>query len=741
MKANDVYRDFVTDGVAASGKHQPKKAEIRELLTGYEATITAFTSNGGLIYDTRANLFADLAHAANTSAWVITDPTVGYNGIYRKVGASGAGSWSRVADLPYSFIRLNDAGAGTANAIVATSSIPLPASSSAALLVMNVFEANTGPVTIAANGAAAKPLKTNSGNDLAANYLTAGMMVSFIDDGTSFRLLSDVASAAIVAAADAARVAAEAAAASIDYLAVADRAALKAVDTSAHTAVFLKELGREGVFVWRSGNFTSLVSADVYEGIYVKADAVASSAGAWVRQRSDLDVWGTWFGAVADGGTIDNQPMIQSALNLIAGTCVRLGAGTWGSNAPMNVPNNGAIKGAGIGSTTIRAKSTGVNLVILNSRSTVSDVTLDGVTVDDVAGGGGVLFQGSYSTAENILSENHGFHGFAYNGGASNRNFQINTHSRNCGHRGTNMSEGSYGNIVDNYTAEDCKRAGLIVGYRSHDNVFTNIWIKNCDNVGLWIHMDCWNNVFTNVVLDTPSAAGKASPQLYVGAHTYDNQFVNFVIRGSSSRGIYLFNSATDHPELGTTDGPTERNIFRGFKIYGDGTANSDGIRLTTTDSQLVRNNVFDEFFIDNHADGVDQSDSGVSGQEYRNFKFGTITNKRFRGGDNSDRYKTAKLVNFEGVTGIGVLTAASNSLDAQPTLPATGVSVNNPYPFPVVIYIGGLAGTANVSINGANVASAPNDLGNGTHILPVGASITLSYTSGSPNWRWWAML
>lgn len=214
--AETIFRDFETDGVPASGLHKPRKSKIREWGAYLEGFITAFTSNGGLIYDTRANLFADLAHDANTSAWVISDPTVGYNGIYRKIGASGAGSWTRVADLPYSFIRLNDAGAGTANAIIATSSIPLPGAASAALLVMNVFEANTGPVTITANGAAAKPLKTNSGNDLAASYLTAGMMISFIDDGTNFRLLSDVASAAIVAAADAARIAAEAAVASVN---------------------------------------------------------------------------------------------------------------------------------------------------------------------------------------------------------------------------------------------------------------------------------------------------------------------------------------------------------------------------------------------------------------------------------------------------------------------------------------------------------------------------------------------
>lgn len=206
--AATVFRDFDTDGVPSSGKHQPRKSKIREWGAWLEGFISAFVTNGGLIFDTRASLFADLAHGANAQAWVISDANVAYNGIYRKIGASGSGSWTRVADLPYSFIRLNDGGAGTANAIVATSSIPLPGASSAALMVMNVFEANTGPVTIAANGGPAKALKTNSGVDLAAGYLAAGMMVCFVDDGTSFRLLSDVASTAIQAVAVAAAAAA-----------------------------------------------------------------------------------------------------------------------------------------------------------------------------------------------------------------------------------------------------------------------------------------------------------------------------------------------------------------------------------------------------------------------------------------------------------------------------------------------------------------------------------------------------
>ncbi|GCA51799.1 hypothetical protein KGO5_04256 [Sinorhizobium sp. KGO-5] len=199
--AATVFRDYETDGVPASGSHKVKKSDVRQLLSEYESTINAFLSNGGLIYSSKAAMDADLAHGPNSMAWVIGDATVANNGIYRKIGASGVGSWTRVADLPFSFIIASDVGAGTPNAIQATTSIPV---SGSALVWMNIFEANTAsPVTVSFNGGSALTIKTNSGNDVAAGGLTAGMNVMGIVSGTTFRLVSDQASAAVLAAAEA----------------------------------------------------------------------------------------------------------------------------------------------------------------------------------------------------------------------------------------------------------------------------------------------------------------------------------------------------------------------------------------------------------------------------------------------------------------------------------------------------------------------------------------------------------
>jgi len=200
--ANQIYRNWEVDGVPSSGEHEPVKAEIRAWGTWLESFIAAIGVNSGSVYTSRSLLFANLIPAENSMAWVIQDATQEYNGIYQKVGTSGFGSWSRVGDLPYSFVNASDAGDGTANAIQATSSVPISAS---ALIVMNVFEANTSsPVTVSFNGGAALTIKTNTGNDIVAGGLVPNMLLFGLISGSTFRLISDQVSSAIVAAAEAA---------------------------------------------------------------------------------------------------------------------------------------------------------------------------------------------------------------------------------------------------------------------------------------------------------------------------------------------------------------------------------------------------------------------------------------------------------------------------------------------------------------------------------------------------------
>lgn len=50
--------------------------------------------------ETRGELYSDLAWAAGTRGAVFGDATEAWRGVYLKTGASGAGSWSRIGDLP-----------------------------------------------------------------------------------------------------------------------------------------------------------------------------------------------------------------------------------------------------------------------------------------------------------------------------------------------------------------------------------------------------------------------------------------------------------------------------------------------------------------------------------------------------------------------------------------------------------------------------------------------------------------
>lgn len=93
---------------------------------------------------------------------------------------------------------------------------------------------------------------------------------------------------------------------------IATRTALKALDTTKDLVAILTEAGREGIFIWKSGNYSTQVAADTLEGIFLKADAIATTAGAWERLHDEVDV--RWFGAVGDGS--DATAAFAAAISL-----------------------------------------------------------------------------------------------------------------------------------------------------------------------------------------------------------------------------------------------------------------------------------------------------------------------------------------------------------------------------------------------------------------------------------------
>jgi hypothetical protein len=125
---------------------------------------------------------------------------------------------------------------------------------------------------------------------------------------------------------------------------VATRTALKALDTTKDTTVFLTEAGREGIFMWKSGNYSSQVTADTQEGVYVKATAVASTSGAWVRIYTRLSV--EFFGASTSATATANTTAIQAAVNFAQSyTGYLYFPALYSINGTISVSNNIVLEG------------------------------------------------------------------------------------------------------------------------------------------------------------------------------------------------------------------------------------------------------------------------------------------------------------------------------------------------------------------------------------------------------------
>ncbi len=144
------------------------------------------------------------------------------------------------------------------------------------------------------------------GNNIADVITVAGNSadISTVADNLAAILQAPVDAAAAAAEAEAAAAAAQAAQAAAEAAAasavgtpqVATIADLKQLDTTKYQLAYLTGAGREGIFMWRTGNYSTQITADPQNGVYVKANAVAATSGAWVRSSNNKPN-PFWFGA------------------------------------------------------------------------------------------------------------------------------------------------------------------------------------------------------------------------------------------------------------------------------------------------------------------------------------------------------------------------------------------------------------------------------------------------------------
>lgn len=92
------------------------------------------------------------------------------------------------------------------------------------------------------------------------------------------------------------------------------------------TMAYVSEPGKEGIFVWRTGNYSALASADPNGGIYRPSTVNNNGAtvGCWVRHIPSVNVWfDNWFGVPGDpagggggSGAVQCHTQFSAMLNL-----------------------------------------------------------------------------------------------------------------------------------------------------------------------------------------------------------------------------------------------------------------------------------------------------------------------------------------------------------------------------------------------------------------------------------------
>lgn len=173
------------------------------------------------------------------------------------------------------------------------------------------------------------------------------------------------------------------------------RTEIKALNTTDVQFVYCNEVGREGFFTWKAGDYSAQIIGDTAEGLYLKADAIAATAGAWVRIYSgDADL--RWFGY----NGADLAPTIDAMIS--AGIrSIKLAA-----NTTYQLPNG--YSKSGINNVTIESSGGygSANLVVggNNHGFTLTNCSFwrfDRVSINRASGslaGDGIRFEGNSSS-------------------------------------------------------------------------------------------------------------------------------------------------------------------------------------------------------------------------------------------------------------------------------------------------------------------------------------------------------
>lgn len=348
-KGADVYRDFKTAGVPASGANEPAKYEIRSLfsfLDGALAQLLAgfIADQAVVVYAARSSLYANLAPADRSLGLVYNDGA--NNGLYIKNGAAGSGSWNttglmlegqagRAATVAVGSVSGGDAAsvvnAGSASDAILNFVLPrgksfLQTAIDTGYVPVGTTEAQlndkiVGQITAAA--VAARDAAAASASDARADRTQTGL-----DRTQTGQDKTAAAGSATAAASTRTAIATDLAGKVVPITITASNrvimAGLNPATLGEGTTVQLGEGRRAGLFAWRTGNFSAMVAADPLEGVYVAHLSIPASSGVFERVGKEV-LSPYWWGYVSDAlfsdgsdnvsGRTDNYPALQAMLN------------------------------------------------------------------------------------------------------------------------------------------------------------------------------------------------------------------------------------------------------------------------------------------------------------------------------------------------------------------------------------------------------------------------------------------
>lgn len=144
---------------------------------------------------------------------------------------------------------------------------------------------------------------------------------------------------------------------------VANRTALKALDTTKDTSAYLAEGNRAGLFNWLTGDFSANVTADTTEALYIASTGTPSTSGAWVRgSLGEVNI--LWGGADPTGSS-DSAAIINALATL--GFPMHAPAGNYSITASVNMTSGFKLRGDGIGKTVFTSSVNSFKCDVLGS--------------------------------------------------------------------------------------------------------------------------------------------------------------------------------------------------------------------------------------------------------------------------------------------------------------------------------------------------------------------------------------